>query len=208
MATSIKEIVDVFLASKGMKLENGNEGDISPLLPLIIMDSAFQLFNKYINPVDCKWEMKMCKNQWKKLYHEFNMEYFRCFNEEQSVFVVDLMDDFDKHIEKHIFICRIQMMNKINFEPLERQKVLSGTLLISILCQAAGIIYKEVFQNTKMPMKDTILKRMDDIIIRWQNLYYGTGNPDVKVDDDKQVCLAVDVLLKYCVNFLQKYYIK
>lgn len=208
MATSIKEIVDVFLASKGMKLENGNEGDISPLLPLIIMDSAFQLFNKYINPVECKREMKMYKNQWKKLYHEFNMEYFRCFNEEQSVFVVDLMDDFDKHIEKHIFICRIQMMNKINFEPLERQKVLSGTLLISILCQAAGIIYKEVFQNTKMPMKCTILERMDDIIIRWQNLYYGTGNPDVKVDDDKQVCLAVDVLLKYCVNFLQKYYIK
>lgn len=207
MTTSIKEIVDVFLASKGLKREKGNDGDISPLLPLIIMDSAYQLFNKYINPVECKREMKMYKNQWKKLYHEFNMTYFRYFNEEQSDFVIDLMDAFDEHIEKHLFICHIQIMNKVNFEPTDRQKVLAGTLLISILCQAARIIYEGFFQKAKIPMKCTLLEQLDAIIIRWQNLYYGTGKPNVKVDDDKQVCLAVDVLLKYCVNFLQKYYI-
>lgn len=115
MATSIKEIVDVVLASKGMKRDKGNDGDISPLLPLIIMDSAYQLFNKYINPVECKREMKMYKDQWKKLYHEFNMTYFRYFNEEQRDFVIDLMDAFDEHIEKHLFICHIQIMNKVNF---------------------------------------------------------------------------------------------
>ena len=31
--TNIKEIVDIFLASKGMKREKGNDGDISPSLP-------------------------------------------------------------------------------------------------------------------------------------------------------------------------------
>lgn len=45
MATNIKEIVDVFLESKGVIRQKGNDGDITPLLPLIIMDSAFQLFN-------------------------------------------------------------------------------------------------------------------------------------------------------------------
>lgn len=207
MATSIKEIVDVFLASKGLKREKGNDGDISPLLPLIIMDTALQLFNKYIRPVECKREMKMYKNKWIRLYHEYNMMYFRCFNEEQRDFIIDIMDEFDEHIEKQLFICHIQIMNKVNFEPIDRQKVLASTLLISILCQAARIIYEEFFQKAKIPMRCTILDQMDAAILKWQNLYYGTGKPNVKVGDDKQVCLAVDVLLKYCVNFLQKYYV-
>ena len=208
MATNIKEIVDVFLASKGMKRQKGNDGDISPLLPLIIMDTALQLFNKYIRPVECKREMKMYKNQWARLYHEFNMMYFRYFNDEQRDFVIDIMDEFDEHIEKHLFICHIQIMNKVNFEPADRQKVLASTLLISILCQAARIIYENLFHKAKIPMRCTILEQMDAVILKWQNLYYGTGKPAVKVNDDKQVCLAVDVLLKNCVYFLTKYYIK
>ena len=168
MATNIKEIVDVFLASKGLKREKGNDGDISPLLPLIIMDTALQLFNKYIRSVECKREMKMYKNKWIKLYHEFNMMYFRHFNTEQRDFVIDIMDEFDKHIEKHLFICHIQIMNKVNFEPTDRQQVLAGTLLISILCQAARIIYEEFFQKAKIPMKCTILEQMDKVIPRVQ----------------------------------------
>lgn len=207
MATNIKEIVDVFLESKGVIRQRGNDGDITPLLPLIIMDSAFQLFNKYIKPVECKREMKMYKNQWKKLYHEFNMTYFLCFNEEQRDFVINLMDDFDEHIEKHLLICHIQIMGKVNFESTDRQQVLASTLLISIFCQAARIIYDGFFQKSRIPIKCTLLERMDAIILRWQNLYYGIGKPNVRVDDDKQVCLAVEVLLKYCVNFLKKYYI-
>ena len=207
MATNIKEIVDVFLASKGLKRQKGNDGDISPLLPLIIMDTALQLFNKYIRPVECKREMKMYKNKWAKLYHEFNMMYFLCFKEEQRDFIIDIMDEFDKHIEKHLFICHIQIMNKVDFEPTDRQKVLASTLLISILCQAARIIYDSFFRRSKIPMRCTILEQMDAVILKWQKLYYGTGKPDVKVNDDEQVCLAVDVLLKNCVNFLRKYYI-
>ena len=207
MATNIKEIVDVFLESKGVIRQKGNDGDITPLLPLIIMDSAFQLFNKYIKPVECKREMKMYKNQWKKLYHEFNMTYFLCFNEDQRDFVINLMDDFDEHIEKHLLICHIQIMGKVNFESTDRQQVLASTLLISILCQAARIIYDGFFQKSRIPIKCTLLERMDAIILRWQNLYYGIGKPNVKVDDDKQVCLAVEVLVKNCVNFLRKYYI-
>ena len=79
MATNIKEIVDVFLESKGVIRQKWNDGDITPLLPLLIMDSALELFNKAVKPVECKREMKMYKNQWKKLYHEFNMTYFLCF---------------------------------------------------------------------------------------------------------------------------------
>ena len=98
-------------------------------------------------------------------------------------------------------------MNKVNFEPIDRQKILASTLLISILCQAARIIYESFYHKANIPTKRTILEQMDAIIVKWQNLYYGTGKPNVKVDDDKQVCLAVDVLLKNCVNFLQKYYV-
>ena len=56
-------------------------------------------------------------------------------------------------------------------------------------------------------MKCTILEQMDAVILKWQNLYYGTGKPNVKGSDDNLVCLEVDVLLKNCVNFLRKYYI-
>ena len=36
-------------------------------------------------------------------------------------------------------------------------------------------------------MRCTILEQMDAVILKWQNLYYGTGKPNVKVDEDKQV---------------------
>ena len=203
---TINQIVDIFLTSKGL-VRNGGDNNLSPILPLIIMDSAKSLFDKYINPVESKREMKRCRGEWLKLYHEFNMEYFLLYTQDQRDYIIDLMDDFEVWIAKHLYICHIQIMNQLTFEPIKRQWVLAATLLISILCQAARIIYEGFFQKAKIPMKCTLLEQLDAIIIRWQNLYYGTGKPNVKVSDDKQVCLAVDVLLKYCINFLQKYYI-
>ena len=149
----------------------------------------------------------MYKNQRARLYHEFTMMYFRYFNDEQRDLVIDILDEFDEHIEKHLFICHIQIMNKVNFEPTDRQKVLASTLLISILCQAARIIYENLFQKAKIPMRCTIREQMDAVIVKGEKRCYVTGKPAGKVNDDKQVCLAVDVLLKNCVYFLQKYYV-
>ena len=201
---TINQIVDIFLTSKGL-VRNGGDNNLSPILPLIIMDSAKSLFDKYISPVESKREMKRCRGEWLRLYHEFNMEYFSLYTQDQRDYIIDLMDDFEVWIAKHLSICHIQLMNQLTFEPIERQGVLAATLLISILTQSARIVYEGIMAKAGIRMEHKTLMRLDRLIIQWQNLYYGRNKPNVKVDDDKQVCLAVDVLCKQEIYFLNQY---
>lgn len=205
MATSINEIVDIFLTSKGLRRAESGNNDLSPILPLIIMDSARTLFDKYIKPIKCKMEMQMYKNEWRRCYHKFNMEYFRLYNKDQQDFIIGLMDDFEVWIDKHLTICHIQLTNQLTFEPIERQKVLAATLLISILTQSARIVYEGLMSKAGIQFTHNVLVRIDSLILKWQNLYYGIGKPNVKVDEDKQVCLAVDALCKNIMYFLNQY---
>ena len=96
-------------------------------------------------------------------------------------------------------------MNQLPFEPIERQVVLAATLLISILTQSARIVYEGIMAKAGIRMEHKTLMRLDRLIIQWQNLYYGRNKPNVKVDDDKQVCLAVDILCKNIIYFLGQY---
>ena len=149
--------------------------------------------------------MKRCQGEWLKLYHEFNMEYFSLYTQDQRDYIIDLMDDFEVWIAKHLSICHIQLMNQLTFEPIERQGVLAATLLISILTQSARIVYEGIMAKAGIRMEHKTLMRLDRLIIQWQNLYYGRNKPNVKVDDDKQVCLAVDILCKNEIYFLNQY---
>ena len=75
MAT-IKEIVDIYLVSKRMTRRGGSDNDLSPVLPLIIMDSALTIYKRYIRTVECRFKMRKLQNEWSRLYKTFNVKYF------------------------------------------------------------------------------------------------------------------------------------
>ena len=80
---TIREIIDTYLKSNRLKVDKGNEGDFSPILPLMIMDEAYQIFCEYIRPIECRFESNRLKKDWLKEYHTFNQSYFSHFNQEQ-----------------------------------------------------------------------------------------------------------------------------
>lgn len=200
----IDSIVEKFLASKRLGWGKGGHKDIAPLLPLLIMDVAYEIFCKHIKPVECKREMKMYKNEWLKCYRSFNLEYFSLYNAEEQDYIVDIMDKFVKWIDRHLLICSIQISNQLKFETKERQDVLCATLMISILAQSARVIYESIFEKAGVQFSHRILARLDELIIKWQELYYGKDKPNVRIDDDKQVSLAIDILCKQQVYFINE----
>lgn len=202
---TIKEIVDIFLVSKGMTRKGGSDNDLSPILPLIIMDSALTIYKRYIRTVECRFKMRKLQNEWSRLYKTFNDEYFHLYNKEETDYIIEFMDDFEKYIDKHLKIAFIQVENLVINEPMERQEVIAAAILVSVLTQSAKVFYDELFEKAGTEHTNQVLVRMRQVINEWQNLYYGKGKPGVNPNDDKNTVLAVDILCKNMVYFLETY---
>ena len=127
------------------------------------------------------------------------------YNKEETDYIIEFMDDFEKYIDKHLKIAFIQVMNLVINEPLERQEVIAAAILVSVLTQSAKIFYDGLFEKAGIEHTNQVLVRMKQVICEWQNLYYGKGKPDVNPNNDKNTVLAVDILCKNMVYFLETY---
>lgn len=201
---TIKELVDTYLFSKGLKRLKGADEDASPLLPLIMMDSAYQLYCKYVKPLECKHELKKLKNEWCKSYKVFNKDFFRCYNAEQTDFICDMMDDFDKFISPYNMTAFVQFTNIFGDEELEKQKILSACMLINVLCQCSEIVYERIYAKA--------YERKNKAIIdceRYMHLFaeklYGNDKKSINPNESKGISDAVDVLCKKQIYFLKNY---
>ena len=207
--SSVKSVVDTYLRSKGLKRIGGNEDDASPILPLIMMDMAYQLYKENIKPIVCKQEMKQLKNRWEQNYHTFNHDFFRVFDMDETDFIVDMMDEFDEFIKKDLTIAFWQFTNVIKDEPIERQKVLSACMLISVLCQCANIVWERAYKVSKSPCStNSNLLQCEHLIHKWKTLYYGKNKPTIDCNKDEQICLAVNVLCRHQIQFMNRYHVK
>lgn len=202
---TIKELVDTYLQAKGLKRLRGAEEDATPILPLIIMDSAFQLYDTYINPIKCKHEMKKLKNDWVDAYNKFNRDYFSCYSEEQTLFIVDMMDTFEDYIKNDLKIAFIQFTSLFKNESLERQKVISACLLSNVLCQSAEIVWERVYNSCDMKTNRYIIA-CERIMHKWGDIFYGREKPSIDPNKNSDISLAVNVLCKRQMEFLRLYY--
>lgn len=200
----IKELVDTYLKSRGLKRQKGRDDDATPLLPLIMMDSAYQLFNTYIKPVNSRFEMKKYKNEWLKAYNSFNKDFFSCYNEEQTDYLIDMMDAFAEYIKNHEEIVFVQFTNQFKNEPLERQKVLSASMIINVYCQCAEIIWEAIFRNAYHKENKNILA-CERLIHKWNAQYYGADKPDVDPNKNEEICRCVDILCRKQTEFIRNY---
>ena len=205
MAT-IKDLVAAYLAPKGLKATCGNDNEVAPLLPLIIMDAAYQIFCRNIKPVECRHNMQKWRNGWLGSYDRFNQSFFRCFDREQTDLICDIMDDFETHMEHDIFILLIQVENLLKGEPLDRQETLASAILINILCQCAEIVWEDTYRTAPRefrPHPDITACRV--LIRRWLEGFYGRGRPEIRLNDDRNVTMSVNILCRKLVDFLKKY---
>lgn len=201
---TIKSLVDKYLKAKGLKRVKGADNDASPLLPLIMMDSAFQLFDKYVKKVECRHEMKKWKNEWLAHYHRFNRDFFRCYDGDETDFIIDMMDTFEEYIANDMTITFVQFTNLFKNESFDRQKVLSACMLSNILCQCAEIIWERVYYAS-LEKKNQDIIACEKYMHKWSDMYYGYDKPNVNPNNSKPICDAVSILCAKQVKFLNIY---
>lgn len=201
----IKELVNTYLATQGMKKVSGNDNDLAPLLPLLMMDLASTIWNGSIKKVESKFEMKKYKNEWEKAYHHFVSDFFRAFNQEQTDYLIDKMDEYENYIQNDLTIAKVHIMNQLSFEPLERQEILASAMLCNILSQSAQLVTMKVYKNVRGGDKEnTWLKKCEVYAWQWMNAYYGTGKPHININENEVATKAIDALCHKLILFLKK----
>jgi hypothetical protein len=152
-----QEIVDTYLAYKHRVRTKGERVDNTlPLMPFFIMDACYQIYCKDIKNLPCKHLLKKHKKRWADSYHMFTADFFRAFNQEQTEYIVDMMDEFNDYIHNTIVMLKSAVVNYIpNDVPFEEKKLIGSLLACSILAQAAQHMYGEMFR------KGTVLYNMN-----------------------------------------------
>lgn len=198
-----KEIVDAYLGAQGFRRITGGNDDFSPILPFIMLDGVYQMYCKTISGIFCRFEMKRYRNDWEKSYNAFNKAFFDCFSDEQRDAIIDKMDSFADYIGNYLTIAKVQIMNCLKHETEERQEVLATCLLCSILVQSSQIVWRKVYKDSKLRGNENMsLKRLHKAICDFMGEYYGKNKPHIKVDEEKSVSDAVNVLCHKMINWL------
>ena len=139
------EMIDTYLRKIGIRRLQGET--LEPLMPFLLGDAIYQIFNEDIAHLDLRHELKKIRNDWVNAYGRLNGLFFRAFTTEQSIEVTDLMDDFEAYIHNDLMVLRCQVMQILGDEiGFEDKKVITSALLCHVLAQAAQCVWKDVYK--------------------------------------------------------------
>jgi hypothetical protein len=144
-----RDIVNTYLTYKHRKRTLGEREDNTlPLMPFFIMDVCYQIYCKDIKNIPCKHLMKQAKTRWNESYHKFTSDFFRAFNQDQTDYIVDLMDEFNDYIHNYVVMLKSSVMNHISGDAsFEDKKILGALMVCNVLAQSAQILYGEMFRS-------------------------------------------------------------
>lgn len=140
-----KELALIYLKRQGYNVIHGEGYD--PIMPFIMMDVVFQYYKQLIKMVPLKNELKKYANDWYTNYRILNQSFFRTFDKDEAVEVLDIMDDFENYINNELVFAKIAAMKCFEEEDFEKREVISICTLCDIIAQLAQVIHKGVFKN-------------------------------------------------------------
>lgn len=197
---TILELVDTYLHSIGLRRLKGDSA--SPLLPFFILDAMYSTLTSDLMPIPVKGKTKKALSDLKHNYNLVNRQFFRAYTQEQQDEIIDIMDAFSTALANDILITKVAVMNQLKRHgvPFEEQKILASAMLCNILAQQASIVWEEVFKHTNRYL--AAIERNTKI---WMQSYFIQRFPGhINPNDDEQICLAVDILCKKIIQFLEK----
>lgn len=151
-----REIVDTYLAYKGLRLtDNKTRDDVRFLIPFYLMDISYQIYCKEIKDYECKHKIKEIKKRWKESYRQFYADFFMAFNPDQTDFIVDQMDEFENYIHNKVVMLKSTVMRVFSPDAtFEEKKTLSSVLASNVMSQYAQHIYADMYRNKWLERKD------------------------------------------------------
>ena len=150
------ELVNKFLDHRGYSKIKGES--LLPIMPYIVMDVVYNMYNKTIRPIPAKHKLKKLKTTWEEAYNRFDRVFLAAFTEDEQDEIIDRMDDLEAYIANAKTIAEIQTMNCFSFLSLEQQKVLACANVCNLLTHYAGEIWKAVYKNYDLS-RDTWMRK-------------------------------------------------
>ena len=139
-----REIIDAWLTSIGRTRVKGDSAE--PLLPFLLGDAIYAIYNADIAPLDLRHEEKKIRSDWAAHYNRFNRPFFAAVGVQDSDQVTDLMDDFEETIANDVMVLRSELMLLLQDIPFESRKPIVSALLCHVLAQAAQCAWGNVYR--------------------------------------------------------------
>lgn len=199
------ELVDTYLAHRGMRRVKGNGADA--ILPFFMLDAMYQIMSKEIVPVKSRHEQKLALKRWQKSYNSFNQDFFSAYNQEQQDEIIDIMDSFESYINNDVIIAEVAVMKELAKHdiPFESQKIIASCMMCHVLAQTAQIAWQAIYKNSwNLPKESPHINAILKYSSMWMNLYFSSvSDAHINPNDSEQICTAMDILCKRMIDFLK-----
>jgi|GEM_PF-5276382 len=153
-----RELINAYLSSIGRTKVQGESAE--PLLPFLLGDAIYTIFNQDIAPLDLRHEEKRLRRDWEDNYARFNRPFFAAIGVDNYNQVTDLMDDFEEAIATEIMILRSELMLLLGDIPFDKRKPIVSALLCHVLAQAAQLAWGNVYRWMKVVGEDAEGRKM------------------------------------------------
>lgn len=151
----LNDILSAYLSRHGYKSAGDNLAPWDVIMPTLIMDVCYTTYDEHIAPNKFIHAEKRYSNMLSKYIGIYFRDFWRIWNEDESAFIVDLMDSFREYINTHVEIVANAIWRKLDKFDRQERELLSRIILCNILSQASGMIHKHVF-----PMADENIEKV------------------------------------------------
>ena len=204
MEMNIDDVVSRLLTARGLKVVKGSDGMGGILYPYLLMDLEYSVWQRDIRGVRAERELKKARTQWTEAYDRFNRAFFRDIGEDCWDYMCDLMDEYERWMERPLMLARVAIMNAIGERDFEEQKILSACLLCNCLAQCANIIWGTIYLDGHGRRR-----KNDDIErVEWASKAFADtwmlqrGDKSViNLNGDKGVNDAMNVVVQHITQF-------
>ena len=143
-----REIVETALKGIGKTRVQGDTTE--PIMPYLLADIMYQLFDKNINPLPLRHELKQMRKRWTLRYKTFNKPVFSAFKETEFTELTDLMDNVYDYLSNEIVMLRSQIMLVVEgVESFETRQIIADLIMCHIFAEYADCTYQRVYYKTK-----------------------------------------------------------
>lgn len=153
-----RELINTYLKSIGRTRVQGDSTE--PLLPFLLGDAIYTIYNRDIAPLDLHREEKKRRNDWVQHYTLFNRPFFAAIGADNHDQVTDLMDDFEEAIANNVTMLRSELMLLLGDVPFDQRKPIVSALLCHILAQAAQCAWGNVYRVATLVKKTGAVKQV------------------------------------------------
>lgn len=153
-----RELINTYLKSIGRTRVQGDSTE--PLLPFLLGDAIYTIYNRDIAPLDLHREEKKLRNDWVQHYTLFNRPFFAAIGADNHDQVTDLMDDFEEAIANHVMVLRSELMLLLGDVPFDQRKPIVSALLCHVLAQAAQCAWGNVYRVATLVKRNGAVKQV------------------------------------------------